>query len=459
MTLKECGGQVNWINELSLTSGPLPVLCRLLGAAAVIFLLARRSLRWWLFAAATAAASWLASMAACWAVIHVLYWWPEDLPAAVTGNLALALWGLVLGSATALAGLRRHRSSRSSRPGRAAGNSALRRSLAVVSTLVVFLLVGVQINALFGQYPTVGSLLDSQPAISTAAPPAVQYGAASRDMSTPVRERWTAPAGLGASGTVLSAAIPGTVSGFKARNAVVYLPPAYFATVRPVLPVLVLVSGQPGSPQSWLRSSTLVQELDSYAAAHGGVAPLVVIPDPNGSEDVNTMCMDSDLARAGTYMSRDVPNWIKTHLDADTNPAHWAVGGFSYGGTCAMQMVTRHPGVYQTFMSISPEREPALAIKRAVTVARAFHGDTAAFDALLPLTLMAHNRFPEIHGWFASGRQDAAYSANVRVLEAAGRESGMRIGSALFDGGHSWSVVNAALSQGLGFVFSRIGLE
>lgn len=459
MSLKECGGQVNWINELSLTSGPLPVIFQLLGAAAVVFLLVRRSLRWWLFAAATAAASWLASMAACWAVIHVLYWWPEDLPAAVIGNLALALWVVVLGSTTALAGLRRRRSSRSPRPGRAAGNSALRRGLSVASTLVVLLLVGVQINAVFGQYPTVGSVLDSQPAISTAAPPAVQYGAAARDMSTPVRERWTAPAGLGTSGTILSAAIPGTVSGFKARNAVVYLPPAYFTTVRPVLPVLVLVSGQPGSPESWLRSSTLVQELDAFAAAHGGVAPLVVIPDPNGSEEVNTMCMDSDLARAGTYMSQDVPAWIKTHLDADTNPAHWAVGGFSYGGTCTMQMVTRHPGVYQTFMSISPEREPALAIKRTVTVGRAFHGDTAAFDALLPLTLMAHNKFPEIHGWFASGRQDAAYSANVRVLEAAGRRSGMRIGSALFDGGHSWSVVNAALPQGLSFVFSRIGLE
>ncbi|MGP9501861.1 hypothetical protein ACT3TS_06565 [Specibacter sp. AOP5-B1-6] len=92
---------MNWINELSLTSGPLPVIFQLLGAAAVVFLLVRRSLRWWLFAAATAAASWLASMAACWAVIHVLYWWPEDLPAAVIGNLALALWVVVLGSTTA----------------------------------------------------------------------------------------------------------------------------------------------------------------------------------------------------------------------------------------------------------------------------------------------------------------------------------------------------------------------
>lgn len=450
---------MNWIHELSLISGPLPVIFRLLGAAAVAFLLVRRSRRWWLFAAATAAASCLVSMAACWAVIHVFYWWPEDLPAAVVAIVALVLWVLVLGSTTALAGLRRRRPSRSSRPGRAAGIPVLRRVLAVVSTLLVLLLAGVQFNAVFGQYPTVGSLLNAQLAISTAPPPAPQYGAASRYMSASVSERWTAPAGLPASGTVLSAAIPGTASGFKARNAVVYLPPAYFAAVRPVLPVLVLVSGQPGSPESWLRSSTLVQELDSYAAAHGGVAPLVVMPDPNGGENVNTMCMDSDLARAGTYMSQDVPAWIKANLDADTNPAHWAVGGFSYGGTCAMQMVTRHPGIFQTFMSISPEREPALAVNRTVTIGRAFHGDTAAFEALLPLTLMAHNKFPEIHGWFASGRQDAAYSANVRVLESAGRKSGMTIDSAMFDGGHSWQVVNAALPQGLGFVSSRIGLE
>ena len=123
-------------------------------------------------------------------------------------------------------------------------------------------------------------------------------------------------------------------------------------------------------------------------------------------------------------MAVDVPAWIKAHLDADTNPAHWAVGGFSYGGTCALQMATRHPELFHSFMAISPEREPALTVHRSVTVERAFHGDTAAFDAQLPLTLVAKNKYPQIPRLVCRGSADAAYSANVKNLlplpEAAG---------------------------------------
>ncbi|MDO5751898.1 esterase family protein [Arthrobacter sp.] len=453
---------MNWIHDLNLLNGPLPITFELLGAVSLAYLLVRRSPRWWLFAAVSAVASLLISYAACWAVIHVLFWWPEDLPAAVFLNVALILWALALGGTTALAGLRRRGPASGSRVEEGRSNrsrtSRRRRLLAVPTAAALLAVAGLQLNAAFGEFPTVGSLLAPPTVVSTAPPPAPQLLAAERFMKTSVSQRWNAPAQLPSKGTVLSVPIPGKESGFKARNAIVYLPPAYHAAARPVLPVLVLVSGQPGSPESWLRSTALVADLDAYAAAHGGLAPLVVIPDPNGSEQGNTMCMDTSLGRADTYMASDVPAWIKTNLDADTNPAHWAVGGFSFGGTCSVQMVTRHPDTFETFMAISPEREPALASKRSVTVERAFHGDVAAFDALVPLTLLAHKSYPQIHGWFASGTEDATYSANVKVLQEAARKAGMTTQSVEFPGGHSWSVASAALPQGFSFVFSRLGL-
>ncbi len=441
---------MNAITGLSLIDGPLPIVFWALGAAAVAFLVVRRSWRWWLFAAATAAAAALLSIAACWAAIHVVYLFAEDLPTAVVINLALVLWVLTLGCATALAGLRGRRTP---------GPSPARRTLAVVSMVAVLATAGVQVNAYFGEYPTLASLLGRQPVASSQPPPALQQAVGDRFMASSVAAGWRAPAGLPPTGSLLAADIPGTLSGFHGRDAVVYLPPAYYAASRPVLPVLVLVSGQPGSPESWLRSTNLSYDLDAFAAAHGGLAPIVVIPDPNGSNQNNTMCMNSTLANAGTYMAQDVPNWIKSHLDADTNPAHWAVGGFSYGGTCSVQMVTRHPDVYQSFMAISPEREPALAAKRSVTVDRAFHGDAAAFVSQLPLTLMATHEYPTIHGWFAAGSQDATYSANVKVLIKAGKKAGMDVESQSFPGGHSWAVANEALTPGLNFVYGRLGLN
>lgn len=444
---------MSWINELSLIHGPVPIISALLAAMAILFLLLRRSGAWWAFALATAAASALLSIVACWAVIHVFYWWAEDLPATVVFYVALLMWAVTLGSTTALAGLRRRQ-----RNPALVRASTMRRSCAAVATVLVMVFVGVQVNASFGQYPTVGTLFAPSRQIAEAAPPRMQFAPGSQFMKTPVSARWTGGTVLPSSGRLISVKIPGTESGFQARNAIVYLPPAYSAPNRPVLPVLVLVSGQPGSPDSWLRSSDLVKTLDAYADAHGGVAPLVVIPDPNGSDSANTMCLNSSLGKVDTYMAKDVPAWIKGNLDADANPAHWAIGGFSYGGTCAVQMVTRHPDVFTSFMAVSPEREPGLAVDRSVTIQRAFHGNAAAFDSQVPLTLLAENEYPQVRGFFAAGAQDAQYSANVKVLQTASRQAGMTVESASYPGGHSWTVVNAALPQGLAFTFTGIGL-
>lgn len=458
---------MNWILELDLLSGPLPVAISLLGAAALGFLLARKSGRWLLFAAASAAAAFLLAWIACWAAIHVFFFWSEDLPLRVVAVVALVLWAVALGGTTALAGVRRRGTRRRAAatapaapwPSPSPAPTLRRRILALLSTAVIFLTAATALNVMYGDTPTVGALLGRHPQAIEEPPPALQHAGAPMFMGTAVAARWQAPPGLPAEGRVLSVPIPGTESGLAARNAVVYLPPAYAAARRPILPVLVLVAGQPGSPESWLRSTSLVHQLDAFAAAHGGLAPLVVIPDPNGSDNANTMCMDSALGLADTYMAVDVPAWIKSHLDADSNPAHWAVGGFSYGGTCSLQMATRHPELFHTFMAMSPEREPALAVQRSVTVDRAFQGDAAAFDAQLPLTWLAEHKYPQTHGWFAAGAQDATYSANVKTLRAAADAAGMTTAGASFPGGHTWAVASEALPQGFRFVFPRLGLS
>ena len=438
---------------LSLLTGPLPAIALVLGAVALAFLVVRRSARWWLFALVSAVVAAAVSYAGGWAVIHVWYWWPEDLPTTVLLYVGIILWAVILGCSTAVAGFLRHRRS-------GAGTlrtSVLRATAAVVAMALVVVVGALQINVYFGQYPTVGSLLQSAPVLTPGVPEVAPGHTSKRFMTTPVSARWKSADTLEAQGEVRSVAIPGTLSGFHARNAVVYLPPAYFARERPLLPVLVLVSGQPGAPESWMSATNLKYDLDQFAADHQGLAPIVVIPDPNGSDQANTMCMDSELGRADTYMAKDVPDWINSHLEVDANPAHWAVGGFSYGGTCALQMVTRHPDIFHSFVAISPEREPALAVSRQVTIDRAFHGDAAAFDAVVPLTLLSRHKYPEVQGLFASGRSDAMYSENIAVLERAAHNAGIVSSKESFPGGHSWAVANAALPTALKFLEGRMG--
>ncbi|MCQ9163288.1 alpha/beta hydrolase family protein [Arthrobacter sp. STN4] len=451
-----------WIYGLSLASGFLPLAAFVLGVVALAYLLVRRSRRWWIFCALSAAVSAALGMLLCWAVIHVWYWWPEDLPATVVACVAFGIWGLVLGLATALLGLggRRAREGQVRHGGRQvrAGTSLVRRLLGVAAGVVVLVVCAVQVNVYFGEYPTVGSLVRGDPALARGIPHFLQKKSAERFRLLPVEDGWVPPSKM-LNGEFRQVTIPGKVSGFHARPAVVYLPPAYFAPRAPALPVVVLVTGQPGSPENWLVSGHLPQTMADYARAHHGLAPVVVMPDANGSQEANTMCMNSALGRADTYMAVDVPHWISATLNVDTNHEHWAVAGFSYGGTCAMEMVTRHPSVYRTFAAISAEREPALTADRAVTIQRAFHGNASAFDAVVPLTLLDHKNYPFVQGWFASGQQDQVYTHNAVVLEAAARKAGMKVERTTFPGGHSWIMVTEALPSAFAYLGARLGLQ
>ncbi len=77
--------------------------------------------------------------------------------------------------------------------------------------------------------------------------------------------------------------------------------------------------------------------MDGYARGHGGLAPVVAVADPNGAQSANTLCMDSRIAPADTYLCVDVPRWITGTLNVTPATGRWAVGGFSYGATCALE--------------------------------------------------------------------------------------------------------------------------
>jgi S-formylglutathione hydrolase FrmB len=197
--------------------------------------------------------------------------------------------------------------------------------------------------------------------------------------------------------------------------------------------------------------------MDQFAAANGGLAPVVVVVDPNGPNDTITMCMDSDIARADTYLSQDVPNWITSELGVDANHAHWAFGGFSYGGTCAIQMATRHTQLYPSFIDISGE--PAISADRTQTIQTAFGGDTAAFDALTPLTLLSEHRYPDVWGFFAAGADDGEFLPAMTEVSAAAQKAGMTVHTQTVLGqGHSWAVPEAVILPALEWLGPRLGL-
>jgi len=330
-------------------------------------------------------------------------------------------------------------------------------AVATAALVGVVLLSAVQINGYFGLNHTLSDLMGT--AVARIQPLEDGLKRAPGAPAGVSLSEWNPPAELPDGGVLRRAVIPGSSSGFESREAYVYLPPAYRTTPRPALPVLVLFSGQPGAPADWLTGGALRSRMDRYAAEHHGVAPVVVVVDPNGSASGNTLCMDSRIARADTFLATDVPAWINRTLDVDPDPSQWAAGGFSFGGTCAMQMVTRHPDVYSSALAFSSEKEPALAKEREKTIAPSFGGDAEAFDRQTPLRLMQDNRFDGHAIYFGAGERDPEFIGYMDLLSEAARSAGFTVETRRIPGaGHSWETASKGLPGGLDFLASRWGI-
>ncbi len=426
----------------SLVGGSLPVALIVGGAAGLLALLvARRDRRWFvrvvpLIVACAAVAVGLATVG-----LAVLRPFPDPLPPAVWWSIGVALVGVGLAAAVF----------------RSLGR--MRRALTAGAAVLVLLAAANQVNNRYGTYPTIRTALGLPPAnqVDFDQVSAAAFTLVSRPPGLPLSAVWEPPAGMPLVGQVSEVPVPAPVSGFAARPAWIYLPPAYLTTPRAQLPVLVLLSGQPGDPRDWLDGGRLNSTMDRFAAAHGGLSPVVVIPDWLGSAFANTLCLDSRLGRVQTYLTVDLPAWIRTTLQVDPDPASWAIGGLSAGGTCSLQLAVNAPQVYPTFIDISGQAEPTLG-DRAATVRAAFGGDGAAFTAVNPLDLLATRRYPGTAATIVAGAGDGTFRPQALRVADAARAAGIQVVYRELSGGHDWRVWGPGLETSLPWLAGRLRL-
>jgi S-formylglutathione hydrolase FrmB len=333
---------------------------------------------------------------------------------------------------------------------------ARRAVLAVAASITVIATCLNEVNVMFAAYPTPRDVFGIAHPTVIALPNRHQKPLPPSDFG-PLEQTWVAPAGLALQGKIASELIPSTVSGFAARPAKIYLPPAYFADPPPRLPVLVLLSGQPGSPQDWISAGKLVRIMDAFASAHRGLAPVVVVPDATGSPLGDPLCLDSRRGRSDTYLAIDVPAWIKGRLTVDVRPNAWAVAGASYGGTCALQLATNHPSVYPNFVDIAGSAEPTLG-DRSRTVIEAFGGDEQAFTRVNPLDLLRSHRYPNSAAAIVIGKSDHDNKPDAKQVLEATKAAGMDSHYTEVTGSHDWRAFSAALSAELPWLARRAGL-
>lgn len=340
----------------------------------------------------------------------------------------------------------------------AASARRLRRATAIIMIPITILATALRIDMIYGEYQTIGSLVNYAPYRSLDEAAIDSHATISVSQWRERAAQHQLPS-MPTTGTVYEQHIANTQSGFQARKALIYLPPAALSATPPRLPVLVLLSGQPGSPGRAFSASGIATMMDRYARTHDGLAPIVVSPDQNGADTINSLCADTTLhGKAETYLAVDVPAWIRAHLPVSEQASSWAMSGFSQGGTCSTQLVPRHPDIFGTMIAVDGEIAPTDGSVDHM-VATYFAGNRDAYEAQVPVNAIADHTPSDQAAVLAAGGNDRTSIKNIRIIGAAARKAGMEVTMLEVPStGHDWHAVTATLEAALPWWCARVGL-
>jgi S-formylglutathione hydrolase FrmB len=265
------------------------------------------------------------------------------------------------------------------------------RGVSVLAVPLCLLCAALTVNTWVGYLPTVSSAWDRM--TGTPLP-----GQTDRTTVAAMQHRGAAPNWS----TIVKVTTPADDSGFQHRTEFVSLPPAWYAsTPPPRLPVVMMIGGEFGQPADWLYAGNAQQTVNDFAAAHGGSAPVLVFPDYSGAFSNDTECVNGSRGNAADHLTKEVVPYMISNFGVDADPADWGVVGWSSGGTCALTLAVTHPELFGAFVDIDGQLGPNAGTKQQ-TIARLFGGDTDAWAAYDPRTVMSnHGLYKDMSAWFS----------------------------------------------------------
>lgn len=264
-----------------------------------------------------------------------------------------------------------------------------RRSLSILAVPLSVVCAAAALNTATGYFPTVQSAW--QRLTGTESPQWIDeetLAAMQRDGERPTR------------GTIVKITTPDNVSGFKHRQELVYLPPAWFASdPPPQLPAVMALGGEFSHPEDWPESGGALKTLDEFTARHHGNAPVMVFPDSTGSFSNDTECVNGPRGNAADHLTKEVVPYVVSKFGVSTDPANWGLVGWSSGGTCALTLAVTHPELFSAFVDLDGQLGPNTGTKQQ-TIARLYGGDAEAWAAFDPQTvILKHGQFPGMAAW------------------------------------------------------------
>jgi S-formylglutathione hydrolase FrmB len=183
--------------------------------------------------------------------------------------------------------------------------------------------------------------------------------------------------------------------------------------------------------------------------------------------------------------------YVEKTFNVSPYPAHWAVIGWSMGGTCAVDMTVMHPELFHTFVDIAGDVGPDSGDK-AQTIQRLYGGNAAQWAHFDPMTVMdEHGQYTGVAGLYddltamhfdrsklpkgfkmptvnegqvgKGGQDDMMGGGNSEVgaaekLCTENKKVGIECTIHTTQGGHTWQFAEAAFDSSLAWVTARVGL-
>ena len=325
----------------------------------------------------------------------------------------------------------------------------LLRSFSVLALIFCMVAAFTVVNENYDYYPTLQRLLGKEGADFANLPQL-------KAIRTTTRETRKLPT----HGETITVTIPATTSKFSTGQAYVYLPPIWFKSPEPQLPVIEMIAGVPGQPSDWTRAGYADSTATAFAARHNGEAPILVIPDNNGNKTQDSECANSQFGNAETYLIKDVPTYMQANFNAAIGKHSLAVAGLSAGGTCATMLALRNPQVFQIFASYSGYSSPTYQNDdEQQTIGALYGGSKANYEAHNPVHLLKNNRYPTLSGWFTAGQSDPQPLANSKQLTTLAKGADFaQVCDSAPPGDHSFIFWAAAFKLSLPWLSWKLGL-
>ena len=257
-------------------------------------------------------------------------------------------------------------------------------------------------------------------------------------------------------GLVINWSIPGVSSRLPNLPALAYLPAEYGnpAAQDERFPVVELLDGVPGTPQTWFTALHVRAMLDKAMRTATATPFIAIFPTQNVLAPHDTECLNVVGGPAvDTYLTADVHKAVLENFRAQDGPTSWSIAGYSTGAYCAVNLAMQRPDLFGSAASLSGYARPDIG----TSVKNPLHADPLLTDENTPLWEEAHWGCQQLSIFAAASRQDGPSLRDTEQLIAGGKPPFLQITPLIVDrGGHTANLWLAELPVMFGWISAHL---